>query len=350
MADPVVVLFGGTSRERRVSVASAQHLAEIVPAVDPVARWWFWAPSGGVVSVAIGELTSFAHPFETDFDPVPLECWSSVSAAVDSLAADSIVVLALHGGDGENGAVQRDLERAGVAFTGSGSAASELAFDKDRARAAVRTAGLTVAEAVVVDPLDPTTWEAARALQVACGQVVIKPVADGSSFGLRFVTDTDELMPALEELAAAAVTDDAVPYLVERYVVGRELTIGVVEQPDGSVSALPASEVILEGTAFDFDAKYLGKGAVEVTPADIDAELLGRVQAVALAAHSALGCRGYSRTDVIVDDAGGIWFLETNTLPGLTKASFMPQQLGEAGITMADFLRSQVELARRRDS
>lgn len=349
MRAPVVVLSGGTSRERRVSVASAQHLVEVLAEREDPTRWWFWTPEGSVVEHSATDLAAHSRPFETDFDPPRHgRSWPTIGAALDDLIVDdpeAVLLLALHGGDGENGSVQAALEEHRLAFTASGSQASRLAFDKDGARTAVRRVGVWVADAVTFDPLDGGTWEAVRALQVTHGQVVLKPVADGSSFGLRFVVDTDDLMPALEELAELP---EPVFHLAERFVEGRELTVGVVEAFDGELTALPPSEVLVEGTAFDFDAKYLGRGAVEITPADIDDGLREAVQQVALKAHAALGCEGYSRTDVIVEADGKVVFLETNTLPGLTKASFIPQQLDAAGIDIADFVEGQLELAVRR--
>lgn len=334
-----------------MSVASAQHLVEVLARREDPTRWWFWTPEGSVVEHAASDLAEHRRPFETDFDPPRRGgSWLSIEVALDALAADdpeAVLLLALHGGDGENGSVQAALEERGLAFTASGSEASRMAFDKDGARAAVRRVGVRVADAVTFDPLDGGTWEAVRALQVTHGQVVLKPVADGSSFGLRFVVDTDDLMPALEELAELP---EPVFHLAERFVEGRELTVGVVESADGGVFALPPSEVLVEGAAFDFDAKYLGRGAVEITPADLDDGLRDAVQQVALKAHDALGCEGYSRTDVIVEADGTVVFLETNTLPGLTKASFIPQQLDAAGIDARDFIDGQLELAvRRRD-
>lgn len=334
-----------------MSVASAQHLVEVLAEREDPTRWWFWTPEGLVIEHAAADLAAHFRPFEADFDPPRHgHAWPTIEAALDSLAADdpeAVVLLALHGGDGENGSVQAALEERRLAFTASGSQASRLAFDKDGARTAVRRVGVRVADAVTFDPLDGGTWEAVRALQVTHGQVVLKPVADGSSFGLRFVTDTDDLMPALTDIAELP---EPVFHLAERFVEGRELTVGVVESDDGGVFALPPSEVLVEGAAFDFDAKYLGRGAVEITPADLDEGLCDAVQQVALKAHEALGCEGYSRTDVIVEAEGKVVFLETNTLPGLTKASFIPQQLDAAGIAIADFVEGQLELAvRRRD-
>ncbi len=145
----------------------------------------------------------------------------------------------------------------------------------------------------------------------------------------------------------AGVSASGVSYLVEPFLVGTELTIGVIDTDDGP-TALCASEVRLEpGRAFDFQGKYLGQGTRELTPAEVAPEIAAEAQRVAVAAHRALGCEGYTRTDVIAT-RGGVTFLETNTLPGLTAASFLPQQLAHAGRPMRDFVADQLARARAR--
>jgi D-alanine-D-alanine ligase len=138
-----------------------------------------------------------------------------------------------------------------------------------------------------------------------------------------------------------------VPYLLEERLDGTELTVGVLDEV-GDVIALPASEVrVVQGGAFDFDGKYLGRGTQEITPAEVPAAVADEASRIAVAAHRALGCAGYSRTDVIAT-ARGVVFLETNTLPGLTRASFIPQQLAAANRSLAGFVEGQLALARAR--
>lgn len=338
----VVVLFGGDGNEHRVSVASAQNVASNLPG----ARLWYWTLAGAVVEVSPLELASFARPFETDFHPMSEHQWPSIEDALrhDS-AAGSVFLLALHGGSGENGTIQAELESLGHAFTGSDSKASRLAFDKCRARDAVAADNVRVADGCVVDA-DAATHEKLAALFETHGKVVVKPIADGSSYGVRFVSDERELNAAI-----AAIGRSGAPHLAEAFIVGRELTVGVVE--DGNErSPLPCSEVKLDpGRSFDFEGKYLGKGTVELTPAPVSEAIATAAQLVALTAHETVGCAGYSRTDVIVPEIGdetGPVFLEINTLPGLTAASFIPQQLEAAGTTMTEFLTTQIEIARNR--
>jgi D-alanine-D-alanine ligase len=171
---------------------------------------------------------------------------------------------------------------------------------------------------------------------------VAKPVAGGSSVGLQLIGNVAEA-----QRAAAAIAAAGEEYLAEAFVSGTELTVGVVDDERGT-RALPASEVRVEqGRAFDYDGKYLGRGTREITPAEVPAAVSTAAQRVAVAVHQALGCEGYSRTDVICTPTGPV-FLEINTLPGLTRMSFVPQQLAAEHTSMSDFLEGQIALARRR--
>lgn len=319
-----IVLFGGRSDERHVSVASAQNVAKHVDA--PLC--WFWAPNGAVHDVAIAELLAHRNPFLDDYIPSRPAIWPDMEMALDTLPVeDPVFVLALHGGEGEDGTLQRMFEARGIAFTGSGSESSAIAFDKERAKNAVRDR-VRVAESLVGDPQTVVPQLLARH-----ERVVAKPLAGGSSRGLYFLARGDEI-PRVD-----------VPYIVEQFIPGRELTVGVVEG-----KALPVIEIEVDaGASFDYEGKYLGKGTREICPAKIPDAMRDEVQRVAVAAHEALGCYGYSRTDAVAND-DGIWYLETNTLPGLTSSSLVPQQLAAAGITMREFLDRQITLAVQRQS
>lgn len=336
MPPVLAILFGGDGSERRVSVASAQNVASLLKN----ASLWFWSPDGSVVPLAREELLGFARAFERDFSPEATRSWPSLEAALESEAATSLVFfLALHGGTGEDGTVQALLEERSLPFTGSSAEASYVAFDKLLARERVRARGIRVAEATTVTA-DAATHERLAKLFETHDKVVLKPVADGSSHGVRMIASERDLDAAIVHV----VGNPDVRHLAEAFVEGRELTVGVIEEEKG-LTALPCSEVVLEeGRTFDFDGKYLGKGVREITPADVPEEISLKAQSVALAAHEAVGCRGYSRTDIIMGKDGPV-FLEINTLPGLTRASFIPQQLQAAGIDMRRFLEQQIEIA-----
>lgn len=336
----VVVLFGGRSNERLVSVASAQNVVERLPRAEP----WFLADDGRLHRCSSAELSAHLRPFEVPFRPHEAAAYASIESALESGAfADAVLFLSLHGGEGEDGALQAQLERRRIAFTGSGSAASAAAFDKAKAKSMVGAQGATLATAELLEVADAGGHRSKlESMLSAAPRWVLKPVADGSSYGLVFLNGPAEL-----EAAAAALAQRRVRYLAEHFIEGRELTVGVADFEEG-IRALPVSEVRLKpGGAFDYAGKYLGKGTEEITPAQLTEKERASAQALALLAHQALGCSGYTRTDMMLTASGPV-FLETNTLPGLTKASFIPQQLAADGRDFTAFLERQVALARAR--
>ncbi len=336
----VVILFGGSSSERLVSVASAQNVSRVLAEAQP----WFLSRSGAVHPVDRDALAAHPKPFENELTPAHAAAFPSLAAALDAPgSAQHVFFLALHGGEGENGTLQRELERRRLAFTGSGSTASANAFDKAIARELAAAKGARLATSRLLAPMARADAEAAlRELLAAHPRWVLKPVADGSSYGLVHLTG-----PEVVAEAAAMLADLKVRYLAEEFIVGRELTVGVVDWPEGT-AALPVSEVRLApSAAFDYAGKYLGRGTEEITPALLTADEAKAAQALGVLAHRAVGCEGYSRTDMILSGTGLV-FLETNTLPGLTKASFIPQQLAAAGRDFKAFLELQLELGRRR--
>jgi D-alanine-D-alanine ligase len=324
----LTILFGGNSRERLVSVASAQAVSETLPEAD----LWFWDADDRVSETSKAALQAHARPFEVPFkaDGAPI---GRLDAAMDrARAEDRILVLALHGGSPENGEFQVLCEMRGVPFTGSGSASSNLAFDKIQAKIFAAMAG-------VPSPATVTLDEADEAL-AHHGKLIAKPSQDGSSFGLIVVN-------AAQDLAAVRKAAAATPYVIEPFITGPEATCGVLEQADGSLIALPPVEIIPAAGIFDYNSKYLASGTQEICPGRFAPELTKRIQDLAILAHRALSCRGYSRSDFILGDRGPI-YIETNTLPGLTKASLYPKSLKAQGIAFIDFLNGQIELAVKR--
>jgi D-alanine-D-alanine ligase len=230
-----------------------------------------------------------------------------------------------------------------LAFTGSGSVSSAVAFDKESAKKKLVKTGILLAEALCVTVGVESHFEKLTAFFLAHGNVVCKPQCDGSSVGLAFLSSLQELSDWWKKVAPEQRN-----YIVEERLFGREFTVGVVDLGKGA-QPLPVSEVVITnpGGAFDYEGKYLGRGTKEITPAVVTSEELAALQKLGVTAHSGLGCFGYSRTDVILGPKGA-YFLETNTLPGLTRASFIPQQLSAAGISMTEFLTAQVRLAEQR--
>lgn len=340
MASDVIILFGGGSSERLVSVASAQNVSTHLPE----AACWFLSREGAVFLTPPAVLAAHQRPFEQEFLPAGAPSFPDLEAALDSPAAKGhTFFLALHGGEGENGVVQRLFEHRHLAFTGSGSRASADAFDKAKTRKLASAKGATVAEARTLPPMNLTMAKPALAsLLAAHPRWVLKPQAEGSSHGLIHLRDPEQLDTAAEALAGFQLW-----YLAEVFIEGRELTVGVVDDEAGP-AALPVSEVrLLPGGSFDYAGKYLGRGTEEITPAQLTEAEWKAAQALGVLTHQALGCAGYSRTDMILT-ARGLVLLEINTLPGMTKASFLPQQLAAAGRSVKDFLERQLQLARSR--
>jgi D-alanine-D-alanine ligase len=336
----VLLLFGGPGGERLVSVASAQNVGRLLPE----AALWFWAPAGSVHRVSRAALLEHQRPFEVELQPDAPAFAPSLPAALDSLESrDSVFFLALHGDSGEDGTVQDWLESRGLGFTGSSAEACRKAMDKLHAKALVQAQGVRVPAGERLAGDLARVRQQLQALRERLGELVLKPLAEGSSTGLLFVETEEDL----ERAAAAAASQPERAYFAEACVKGVELTVGVLDDGNG-LRELPCSEVRLAaGGRFDYEGKYLGRGTTEITPAEVPEPIAQAAQEVAKQAHRTLGCLGYSRTDLIVNSEGPV-FLELNTLPGLTRASFIPQQLEAAGIPLADFLATQIALGRRR--
>jgi D-alanine-D-alanine ligase len=323
----VTILFGGTNTERLVSVASAQAMHAALPEAD----LWFWDVRDTVHEVQPQALRGHARPFEDVFKPgnrgIGLE-----PALDQAMAEERLLVLGLHGGRAENGELQAMCEMRGIAFTGSGSASSHLAFDKVAAKRFAAIAGVTAPAGLMLEDIDAALAE--------YGRLIAKPVRDGSSYGLIFVNAKQDLVAVRN----AAKTEE---YLIEPFIAGVEATCGVLEQPDGSLLALPPIEIVPGEGAFDYTAKYLLKSTKEICPGRFTPEITAQIMDQAVKAHRAMSCSGYSRTDFIISEKGPI-FLETNTLPGLTKASLYPKSLKAQGIEFADFMQGQIALAKQR--
>jgi len=293
-------------------------------------------------------LLNFETPFSTDFSCTSSRrSWGTLDAMLQETASSlGVFFLGLHGDVSENGNLQERLEKTARCFTGSGSVSSRLAFDKACAKEEVARHGMQVAPALTISGANLEVADAAlQRMHAERDKVVLKPVADGSSTGLFIIEDRASREQALDWLQQHPET----PHMLEAFIDGVELTVGVIETREG-ICVLPCTEVRLEqGRSFDFAGKYLGEGSLEITPAEVSAEITDAAQSMARRAHEILGCFGYSRTDMIVDKNGPV-FIETNTLPGLTPASFLPQQLEAAEHAMDDFVKEQVALARMRSS
>jgi D-alanine-D-alanine ligase len=257
------------------------------------------------------------------------------------LAADAgeidMAFILLHGPLGEDGTMQGFLDLLGIPYQGAGVLGSALAMDKNLAKILYQQAGLTVAAWEMAQPEDQKNPR--RLLSRISLPVVIKPIRQGSSLGMSLARSEEELA---QGLAKAFAFDSEV--MVEQYVQGREITGGVLGNKE--LTALPLVEIFPgeEYAFFDYQAKYQAGASREVCPAELEPEVTARAQEIALAAHRALQLKGYSRTDMIV--AGdGIYVLETNTIPGMTPTSLLPQAAAAHGLPFPALLDRLIELA-----
>lgn len=335
MSRKYILLFGGQSDERLVSVASAQAMAE---AIGP-SQLWFWHKDGAVFSIKYDELIQHRDPFTKEFTPTSKPIFNTIEKAVSAKESDNhIFILALHGGAGEDGELQAILEKENRAFTGSKSEASRRAFNKVATKEILRSHAIKMAPQFVID--ENSNREHIASFLREHGEIILKPIAGGSSIGCIFCRNDDDLVKAYAQI----FVPDFRPYMAEKIICGTEITTGVIETDHG-LMALPSTEIALERSRdFDYEGKYLGKGAKEITPARLDRKIIQEAERIAISAHQILGLDGYSRVDMIVGE-DGVYFIEINTLPGLTKTSLVPQQLAVAGISLRDFLYKQISLA-----
>ena len=310
----IAVLFGGTSEERDVSIASA---AQIIPALRALGH------DVHAVDTATGRLQAAQEQLLLANRVAPLPPSSTAMQQVRARAVSlspqhfdiqstDVMFLALHGGAGEDGRIQSLLDLAGVPYTGSNPIASAVAMDKDLAKRLFRTAGVPTADWLMA-PVD-----AAAVDQVLGWPVVVKPGKQGSTVGLTVVRSAAALAAALQ---VAAAFDDEV--MVEKFIPGREFTVGILDQ-----QALPIGEIFAPGEVFDYQSKYQPGGAREQFPAQLPLSEAARLQEYALRAHRALKLGVYSRIDFRRDAAGQFWCLEANSLPGMTATSLLPQAAG----------------------
>ncbi|MDH4988769.1 D-alanine--D-alanine ligase [Aminobacter anthyllidis] len=297
----VAVLMGGFSSERPVSLSSGNACAEALEQVG--------------------------------YQVTRVDVDRDVGAVLSALKPD-VAFNALHGPFGEDGTIQGILEYLGIPYTHSGVLASALAMNKEQSKKVAKAAGIPIAESRVLDrfaignqhPMKPP--------------YVVKPVSEGSSFGVVIVKEDQSHPP---QVISSSEWRYGNTVMVERFVHGRELTCAVM----GDV-ALGVCEIIPTGHAFyDYDSKYVAGGSKHECPAKVSPNIYQKIQTLALKAHQAIGCRGVSRSDFRYDDRhsenGEVVWLEVNTQPGMTPTSLVPEIAAQAGHSFGELLSWMVE-------
>ena len=328
----ITVLMGGTSSERNVSLASGIRIVRALRSgghqVTPL------DPARGVISDAEQRELSTG---KVGTEPPSLESLSKFAegtflpnlTSMKEIKEADVVFLALHGGQGEDGTIQALLDMAHVKYTGSGHLSSALAMDKDLSKKLFRVADVMTADWLMA----PATIEQVEGMLGL--PVVVKPSKQGSTVGLTLVKKRGDLSAAISE---ANKYDDEV--MIERFVPGRELTVGVL----GNV-ALPVGEIIPKHEIYDYECKYTAGMAAEEFPARLSPEATERVQQQAVAAFKALKLKGYARIDFRLTTEGEFYCLEANTLPGMTELSLIPQGAAAMGIKFPELCERIVKLA-----
>ncbi|HSG66060.1 MAG TPA: D-alanine--D-alanine ligase [Gammaproteobacteria bacterium] len=316
----IAVLFGGASTERDVSIASAAQVVKALRGAGHEVR--AVETSRGLLGPA-EEARLLSRAIERTPPPDLAEPRGGLPAVVGTggLGDIDLVFIALHGGAGEDGTIQGALDLAGIRYTGSGMLGSALAMDKNIAKRLFLATGIPTPKWLMAPaPTDRIVDELGL-------PVIVKPNGQGSTVGLTLVHEAARLDWAIE---LAQSFDSEV--MIERYIPGRELTVGVLED-----QALAVGEIVpLGGEIFDYAAKYQAGAAREIFPADIPEATTARARELALKAHRALKLSSYSRADFRMDPRGGLWCLELNTLPGLTARSLLPQSAAAVGIGFAE--------------
>lgn len=287
----VAIVTGGVSSERVIALRSASNVVDLL-------RDTF-------------EITTFDFP-------------KDINLFFQKYHEIELVIPFLHGKGGEDGTIQGFLETLGLPYLFSGVQAHAIALDKEKTKILVSAVGIKTLQSRTIEKGDPVHYY---------HPVVVKPLDGGSSVATAIAKSQEELIKACESASAHSVK-----VLIEDFVAGQEFTIAVVEK-DGRTTALPVIAITPKDGFFDFSSKYNQDNlADEICPAPINRELSDKLQAIAQLAHVSLGCRHVSRTDIIVDHNGEAWFLETNTIPGMTATSLLPKAQIASGTSLKEIL------------
>ena len=329
----IVVLAGGLSPERDVSLVSGSLIANAL--MEKGHRVLLLDVYEGVedmpkepndLFLSHGKYTHSITEQVPDLEALQKkhgDCRTLIGPNVLMLCAMADrVMIALHGSMGENGQLQATLDTHGIAYTGSGYLGSALAMDKDLSKRLFRDAGVPTPDWMYFDTLNGDRAELMRCVGLPC---VVKPCDCGSSVGVSMVDTEAELDVALTEAARWGRY-----VLVEKKIVGRELTVGILHG-----KTLPLVEIIPEKGFYDYKNKYQGS-TKEVCPAEVSEEVAERAAALTRKAFDALRLRDYARFDFLLDAQGGLWCLEANSLPGMTPTSLLPMAAAAAGIGYAE--------------
>jgi len=329
----VAVLMGGKSEEREVSLSTGRM---ILGALNPD-KYNAFAVDAARFGVESPNLESSGLPTGTA-EMLPLDFIVHSSA---SRARPDVVFIALHGRFGEDGTIQGLLDLLGIPYVGSGVLASALALDKIMTRKVLQHEGIPVPKGIAIRrPFDMLSLSRRGDRELGY-PVVVKPNQQGSTIGLSVVRTASDLPTAID--LAFSYDDDV---LLEEFIEGTEITAAVIGNDEPQV--LPLIEIVPESGFYDYHAKYTPGATDEIVPARIPEKVYRRAEEIGLACHRALGCRGMSRTDMMVR-GDEVYVLEVNTIPGMTPTSLLPRAAQAAGIEFPDLLDRLIGYALERE-
>jgi len=286
----IAVLMGGTSAEREVSLRS-----------------------GNAIYNACKKL---------GFEVVKIDPINNIETYKPELLGNDLVFIGLHGGDGENGVIQRYLEKIDVDFTGSKSDSSALCMDKNLSKIQAKKIGVLTPDWFVIESLSDYNRN------IMHPPFVAKPIDQGSTLGLFIVNENSEIK---KSITSSLKFSNKV--LIESFINGKEMTVPIIGN-----KALPVVEITPKSGFYDYDSKYTKGMTNYFSPANITTDLANKLKEQALMIHDTLGCRHYSRVDFRVDSNDNPWFLEINTLPGMTETSLMPISANSDNINFDDLI------------
>jgi len=316
----IAIAAGGDSSEFEISVKSAAEVGKIlseryiVYVIIIKGTSWYWEDLKG----------RYHNIDKNDF---------SLTHDDKKIRFDGVFI-AIHGTPGENGLLQGYFDMMGIPYTSCGAFCSALTFNKQACKLFLKEYGITMAKAVLIRKGNKIyTTDIINQIGLPC---FVKPNDSGSSFGVTKVKKKEELLPAID---IALKESDQV--LIEAFMNGREIACGVVKTKNKTI-VLPLIEIISKNEFFDYEAKYTPGNSEEVTPADMPPELTKEIQRISLFIYELLGCNGIVRVDFIVIGETP-WFIEINTIPGMTKESLVPKEAAAAGIALEELYSMAVE-------
>lgn len=338
----IVVLAGGTSTERDVSIVSGTKVCEALRSKGHQAI---------LLDVFCGKEdlqaeTAFAQEYDVEREAAYIRSFNDSIEEIkavrreffgpnvlDVCRAADLVFLALHGACGEDGRIQAAFDLLGITYTGSGYLGSALAMDKTITKQMFRENGVPTPASVILEKTDEIKSAAELGIGLPC---VVKTACGGSSVGVYIVNTEEEFAEAIK---------DGFTYeeklIAEKYIKGQEYTVGVV-----GGEAYPIVEITPISGFYDYKNKYQAGSTIETCPAPLSAELTQKMQEIALKAYHTLRLESYARMDFMMDENGGIYCLEANTLPGMTPTSLLPQEAAAVGMTFADLCEKLIEVSK----